>query len=108
FVGRGAGDLGPEYLRTFRIPGTLHAMCEDYRAGASIDLQHDESDLQKKIECPLLVLWGQQGSVNGRYDALALWRERAARVTGKLMPGGHSFQETHPKETIAELRAFLA
>jgi haloacetate dehalogenase len=109
FVGRGAdADLSAEYLRVFRIPGTLHAMCEDYRAAASIDLAHDEADLQKKVACPLLVLWGQQGSVNGRYDALALWRERAANVSGKLMPGGHSFQETHPKETIAELRAFLA
>ncbi len=107
FVGRGAGELGPEYLRTFRIPGTLHAMCEDYRAGASIDLTHDEADMQKKIACPLLVLWGQQGSVNGRYDALAIWGERGAHVTGKLMPGGHSFQESHPQETIAELRAFL-
>jgi haloacetate dehalogenase len=109
FVGRGAApDLAAEYLRVFRIRGTLHAMCEDYRAAATIDLAHDEADLQKKIACPLLVLWGQQGSVNGRYDALALWRERAANVSGKLMPGGHSFQETHPKETVAELRAFLA
>jgi haloacetate dehalogenase len=108
FVGRGAGELGPEYLRTFRIPGTLHAMCEDYRAGASIDLEHDAADVDKKIQCPLLVLWGQQGSVNGRYDALTLWRERAANVTGKLMPGGHSFQETHPQETVAELRAFMS
>jgi haloacetate dehalogenase len=109
FVGRGADpELAAEYLRVFRIPGTLHAMCEDYRAAASIDLVHDEADLKKKIPCPVLVLWGQQGSVNGRYDALALWRERAANVSGKLMPGGHSFHETHPNETIAELRAFLA
>jgi haloacetate dehalogenase len=109
FVGRGASpELAAEYLRVFRIPGTLHAMCEDYRAGASIDLVHDEADLRKKIACPLLVLWGQQGSVNGRYDALAIWGERAANVSGKLMPGGHSFQETHPRETIEELRAFLA
>ena len=108
FVGRGAGELAEEYLRVFRIPGTVHAMCEDYRAAASIDLVHDEADLKKKVSCPLLVLWGERGSVNGRYDALALWRERAANVTGKLMPGGHSFQETNPQETIAALRAFLA
>ena len=107
FVGRGAGELGPEYLRAFRIPGTLHAMCEDYRAGASIDLTHDAADLQRKIACPLLVLWGTQGSVAGRFDALAIWGERAERITGKQMPGGHSFQETHPAETVAELRAFL-
>jgi haloacetate dehalogenase len=108
FVGRGAGELAPEYLRVFRIPGTLHAMCEDYRAGASIDLEHDAADLDEKIQCPLLVLWGEQGSVNRRYDALALWRERAANVQGKLMPGGHSFQETHRRETIAELRTFMS
>jgi len=108
FVGRGDPDLGAEYLRTFRIPGTIHAMCEDYRAGASIDLVHDEADLYKKIACPLLVLWGEQGSVARRYDALALWSRRAARVSGKQMPGGHSFQESHPEETAAELRAFLA
>jgi haloacetate dehalogenase len=83
-------------------------MCEDYRAGASIDLVHDEADLYKKIECPLLVLWGERGSVAGRYDALELWRRRAARVTGKQMPGGHSFQESHPDVTAAELRTFLS
>jgi len=108
FVGRGDDTLGAEYRRVFRIPGTLHAMCEDYRAGASIDFEHDGADLDKKIQCPLLVLWGERGSVNGRYDALAIWGERAARVTGKLMPGGHSFQESHPAETVAELRAFLS
>jgi haloacetate dehalogenase len=108
FVGRGDETLGAEYRRVFRIPGTLHAMCEDYRAGASIDFQHDGADLDKKVQCPLLVLWGERGSVNGRYDAMGIWGERAARVTGKLMPGGHSFQESHPAETAAALRAFLA
>ena len=107
FVGRGDPILGAEYLRTFRIPGTVHAMCEDYRAGASIDLVHDEADLYQKIECPLLVLWGERGTVAGRYDALEVWSRRAARVGGKQMPGGHSFQESHPVETVAELRAFL-
>jgi pimeloyl-ACP methyl ester carboxylesterase len=108
FVGRGDETLGAEYLRVFRIPGTLHAMCEDYRAGASIDFEHDGADLDKKVQCPLLVLWGERGSVNARYDALAIWGERATRLTGKLMPGGHSFQESHPAETVAELRAFLS
>jgi haloacetate dehalogenase len=107
FVGRGDATLGAEYRRVFRIPGTLHAMCEDYRAGASIDFEHDGADLDKKVQCPLLVLWGERGSVAGRYDALAIWGERAARVSGKQMPGGHSFQESHPAETVAELRAFL-
>ena len=108
FVGRGDPTLGAEYRRVFRIPGTLHAMCEDYRAGGSIDFEHDGADLGKKVQCPLLVLWGANGSVAGRYDALKIWGERAARVSGKQMPGGHSFQESHPKETVAELRAFLS
>ncbi len=108
FVGRGDETLGAEYRRVFRIPGTLHAMCEDYRAGASIDFAHDGADLDKKVQCPLLVLWGERGSVAGRYDALAIWGERAARVSGKQMPGGHSFQESHPTETAAELRAFMS
>lgn len=108
FVGRGDdGPLGAEYRRVFRIPGTLHAMCEDYRAGGSIDFEHDAADLDKKVECPLRVLWGERGSVAGRYDALAVWGERGTNVTGRQMPGGHSFQESHPDETVAELRAFL-
>jgi haloacetate dehalogenase len=56
----------------------------------------------------LRVLWGERGSVAGRYDALAVWGERGTNVSGREMPGGHSFQESHPNETIAELRGFLA
>jgi haloacetate dehalogenase len=108
FVGRGDPTLGAEYRRVFKIPGTLHAMCEDYRAGGSVDFEHDGADLDKKIQCPLLVLWGENGSVAGRYDALKIWGERAAQVSGREMPGGHSFQESHPDETVAELRAFLS
>jgi haloacetate dehalogenase len=107
FVGRGDETLGEEYRRVFRIPGTLHAMCEDYRAGASIDFEHDGADLDNKVQCPLRILWGERGSVAGRYDALAIWGERGTNVSGRLMPGGHSFQESHPAETVAELRAFL-
>jgi haloacetate dehalogenase len=108
FVGRGDPTLGAEYRRVFKIPGTLHAMCEDYRAGGSIDFEHDGADLDKRVQCPLLVLWGENGSVAGRYDALKIWGERAAQLSGKQMPGGHSFQESHPEETVTELRAFLS
>ncbi|HZL92819.1 MAG TPA: alpha/beta hydrolase, partial [Vicinamibacterales bacterium] len=108
FVGRGESELGAEYLRTFRIPGTVHAMCEDYRAAASIDLAHDAADLDRRIACPLLVLWGADGAMARLYDVLAIWRERTAKISGKRMPGGHSFHETHPQETLAELRAFLS
>lgn len=96
-----------EYVRCFKNPATVHAMCEDYRASASIDLQHDEADLNRKIECPFLTLWGARGAMGRMYDVLAAWRERAANVSGKGLPGGHSLQEEKPEETLAELQAFL-
>src|SRR5260370_5373371 len=59
FVGRGKSPASKEYLRTFSIPGTVHAACEDYRAGATIDMRHDKEDKGKKVACPLLVLWAK-------------------------------------------------
>jgi haloacetate dehalogenase len=97
-----------EYNRTFSDPATVHAMCEDYRASASIDLELDEADLDMKVQCPLLVLWAETGTMGRLYDVLGIWRERGLDVTGKAMPGGHSFHETHPQETLAELLPFLA
>ena len=82
-------------------------MCEDYRAGASIDLEHDEADLNRAVTCPLLVLWGEQGNVGSLYDVLGVWRERASKVSGKGLPGGHNLQYDLPDQTLAELRAFL-
>lgn len=108
WVGRDTSEAAAEYRRTFANPATVHAMCEDYRASASIDLEFDETDMHKKIECPLLALWAERGAMGRLYDVLATWRERGTRVTGKAMPGGHSFHETHPNETLAELLPFLA
>ena len=88
-------------------PEGVHAMCEDYRAGASIDLEHDAADLDRKIRCPLNVLWADGGAMDKLYDVLAIWRERARNVTGKGMPGGHNMQEGAPDEVLAELREFL-
>jgi haloacetate dehalogenase len=96
-----------EYRRCFGDPGTIHAACEDYRAAASIDLEHDEADLDKKITCPLLVLWGGKGLVGRKYDVLSIWRERATQVSGKALPGGHWLPEEYPLETLAEITAFL-
>ncbi|MGD8340283.1 MAG: alpha/beta fold hydrolase [Gammaproteobacteria bacterium] len=100
--------VAAEYERTFSDPATIHAMCEDYRASASIDLEFDEADMHRMIECPLLVLWGEQAPMGRLYDVLATWRMRGSNVAGKAMPGGHSFHETHPEETLAELLSFLA
>jgi len=106
-MGRGAGDAHAEYVRCFKNPATVHAMCEDYRASASIDLEHDEADLNRKIECPFLTLWSERGAMGRQYDVLAAWRERAANVSGKALPGGHSLQEDVPDQTLAEIQAFL-
>ena len=96
-----------EYLRWFRDPTTLHAMCEDYRAAATIDLEHDKGDLESKIQCPLLTLWGGRGVMQRLYDVVATWKERAADVRGKALPGGHWLPEQLSGEVYAELKAFL-
>ena len=77
-----------EYFRTFREPATIHAICEDYRAAASIDLAHDKADLDKKIQCPLLVLWSEKGPFHRMYNVLQTWRDRAVQAQGKAMPTG--------------------
>ena len=97
-----------EYLRCFRDPATIHATCEDYRAAATIDLSHDEADLDHKIAGPVLALWGEKGFLHKRYDVLAIWRERAVDVRGKAVPCGHFLPEEGPEETLAELRTFLS
>jgi haloacetate dehalogenase len=96
-----------EYGRCFDNPACIHATCEDYRAAASIDLDHDEADLHRKIERPLLVLWGDQGFIGRRYDPLACWRERACDVRGRAMSCGHFLAEERPQETLDELLAFF-
>lgn len=96
-----------EYRRAFRDPRTIHATCEDYRAGASIDLVHDAADADRKVECPLLVLWGERGVVGRLYDPLAIWRDKASDVAGAALPCGHFLPEEAPRETLAALTRFL-
>jgi haloacetate dehalogenase len=104
---RMTSDSDQEYLRLRRDPANIHGMCEDYRAGASIDLDHDKADLDKKITAPLLCLYAQRGPMARLYDVPAIWRERAVSVTGKLLTGGHNLMEDVPNEVIAELQPFL-
>ena len=97
-----------EYERCF-TPETIHASCEDYRAAASIDLEHDEADLDRRIACPLHVLWGQHGAMERNFDVAATWRERAAGpVTGRALDCGHYLPEERPEETAEELLAFFS
>lgn len=96
-----------EYKRCFAEPATIHASCEDYRAAATIDLQHDEEDLERRIDCPLLVLWGDKGFVGRTYDVLAVWREKAERVSGAALPSGHFIPEEAPEETLNSFLDFF-
>ena len=97
-----------EYLRCFKNPGTIHATCEDYRAGASIDLEHDTADRARKIACPVLALWAEGGNTARMFDVIATWQARAAmKVTGKALPGRHFLPEEAPEQTLAALQAFL-
>ena len=102
----GAGVF-QEYLRTFRSAETIHAICEDYRAAASIDLAHDKADLDKKIQCPLLVLWSEKGPFHRLYNVLQTWRDRAVQAQGHAMPTGHFLPEQMPVELTQELKTFL-
>lgn len=100
-------DAVKEYIRCFGSPEGIHASCEDYRAAASIDLEHDEKDMNKKIECPLLVLWGKEGFVHRTYDVLETWKERAENVSGRALDCGHFVPEENPDSTLREILKFF-
>ena len=97
-----------EYERCF-TPDAIHAMCEDYRASASIDLEHDRADEDRRIECPLHVLWGERGVVHRLFTPLADWQARArGPVTGHATPGGHYIPEESPALLVDEMLAFFS
>lgn len=97
-----------EYLRCL-TPETIHASCEDYRASATIDLEHDQIDLDnnRKMTCPMLVIWGAKGFVGNKYNMITEWRKWATDVSGFSLPCGHYLPEEAPKETLAALLSFL-
>jgi len=110
----GLGHIEPEalaeYERSFCRADAIHASCEDYRAGATIDLEHDRAsrDAGEKIACDLYLIWGTRGLVGKRFDPLALWRERAAgRVESVVLETGHFVPEEQPEETARRLRDFF-
>ena len=109
---RGLDSFAPgpleEYRRCFRDPAVIAATCADYRAAATIDLRHDEADLDRRVACPLLALWGADARIGARFDVLGEWRTRAADVRGRPVPGGHFLVEESPGEMLAEVAAFLA
>jgi haloacetate dehalogenase len=97
-----------EYERCF-TPEAIHAMCEDYRASASIDLEHDRADEDRRIECPLHILWGERGVVQRLFTPLADWQARArGPVTGRTTPGGHYIPEESAALLVDEMLAHFS
>jgi len=98
-----------EYERCAAVPGTAASVCEDYRASAGIDLEHDRADVAggRLLTQPLRVLWGEHGTVARCFDVLALWRERAAHVSGHSLPCGHYIAEEAPERLTAEALSFF-
>jgi haloacetate dehalogenase len=97
-----------EYERCFALPGAVHAMCEDYRASAGIDLEHDRADATQKVACPVHALWGEHGVVHRVCTPISDWQEKCALpVTGRALPCGHYIAEELPEVLLDELLAFL-
>ena len=115
-LGRWSGDgLAPfapealaEYVRCFSDPATIHATCEDYRAGATVDYEADAADRgRRRIACPVLALWGGRGRVERR-DPRAVWRQWADDVRGEPLPCGHFLPEEQPEATADALQGFFS
>ena len=102
-----APDMIAEYRRCWRDPAMIHGSCSDYRAGASIDIEHDAADLARKVACPTLVLWGELGPMARNYDVAAEWRARCSDVRTASLPSGHFFIDAMPNETAAILLKHL-
>jgi haloacetate dehalogenase len=98
-----------EYERCVQIAGSARGICEDYRASATIDLVHDRADVAagRKLEQDLRVLWGAHGAVGQCFDVMGLWRERAAQVSGQVLPCGHYIAEEAPDALLAEAFSFF-
>ena len=116
-MGRRAAGLAPfdpralrEYMRCLALPGAAHGLCEDYRAAAGIDLEHDRADREagRLLQMPLLVLWGEQGVIHRCFQPLQEWRKLAAKVDGTALPCGHYIAEEAPEVLLAHAMPFLA
>jgi pimeloyl-ACP methyl ester carboxylesterase len=104
-----AAEALQEYKRCLRDPETIHAICEDYRAAATIDFAHDAEDREagRRIACPLLALWGSRGNLQEWYDVPEVWRGWADDVEARAIDSGHYIPEEAPGETLSEIRAFF-
>jgi haloacetate dehalogenase len=114
----GHGSFGPdileEYVSTYRDPARVHGICEEYRAAATMDIEHDRADKEtpRRIECPMLHLWAEGGPLDTFYakdgGPLGIWRQWAPRAHGQSMKGGHFFPEENPDDTALLVKRFLS
>jgi haloacetate dehalogenase len=114
----GHGSFGPEileeYVSTYRDSTRVHGICEEYRAAATIDVEHDRADKEasKRIECPMLHLWAEGGPLDTFYandgGPLGIWRRWAPKAHGQAMKGGHFFPEENPDDTAILVKQFLS
>jgi haloacetate dehalogenase len=114
----GQGSFGQEileeYVSTYRDPARVHGICEEYRAAATIDVEHDRADKEaaRRIDCPMLHLWAQGGPLDTFYGKeggpLGIWRQWAPRANGQSVKGGHFFPEENPDDTAALVKKFLS
>lgn len=95
------------YRASWRRPDTIRTMCNDYRAAIQVDFQHDAADLDKRVPCPALVLYGADGPMARAYDMEAAWADRLSQSRVAAVPGGHFFPDQAPEETLDALRPFL-
>ncbi len=112
---QGLSFFGPEalaeYIRCIKNPATIHAMCEDYRATIGIDLEMDTADVAagRKVDCPVLLLWGATGGVGRHHKPAEIWPRYASDIRRAVaLPCGHYLSEECPEETAAELHAFFS
>ena len=109
-----APDILEEYVSNYRDPVRVHGICEEYRAAATIDVEHDRADKEasRRIECPMLHLWAESGPLDTFYakdgGPLGIWRQWAPRVYGQAMKGGHFFPEENPDDTAVLVKQFLS
>lgn len=96
-----------EYLAAFAQPDAIHASCEDYRAAASIDIDHDNQDQGRRLNMPVLALWAERGVIGTCFDALDLWRQRAERVCGEALDATHYMAEEIPIDIAKRMNDFF-
>ena len=102
------GIVEENYLKAFKQKKRIHATCEDYRASATIDLEHDKKDRYNKINIPIQVLWGKNGVIGKQFNSIKIWKKYTnKKIFGSAINSGHFIPEQNPKETIKHLKSFF-